>query len=81
MKSTLQLKREAKGIKQAELAGMCARLMRLKRYGNHKGKYDGFNDFGRIIDVENGVHFDLFVQDGTAERCAEILDCTVEDLR
>lgn len=81
MKSTLQRKREEKGLEQGELAGMCARLLTLKRYGSHRGKYDGYNDWGRIMDVENGVNFDLFVQDGTAERCAEILECTIDDLR
>lgn len=80
-KSKLQILREAKGISQGSLAGRCANLLTLKRYGSHRGKYIGYNDWGRIMDVENGAHFDEFVKDGTAARCAEILECSIDDLR
>lgn len=77
MKSNLQIRREEKGLCQASLAGKCARSLKKTT----KNKYAGFKDWGRIIDVENGVNFDLFVEDGTASRCAEILDCTIDDLK
>lgn len=77
MKSNLQAKRQEKCISQAQLAGMCTNLLSKKE----QAEYAGYNDWGRIMDVENGMNFDLFVSDGTASRCAKILCCSVEDLR